>query len=80
MAFGEFTYLRPRDAGVAYAVPIDGPIEETPANYPIQVGSVGVVDPDYQPGFRVGIGLVLGDSRMVVGRYWQLEPAAQMLE
>ena len=52
--FGEFIYLRPRNAEVAYGVAIDGPIVAPPVANPIQVGPVGVVDPDYSPGFRVG--------------------------
>ncbi|MFV1964511.1 MAG: Lpg1974 family pore-forming outer membrane protein [Pirellulaceae bacterium] len=52
--YGDFLYLRPRDAEVAFAVPVDGPVVAPPNNFPIQVAPVGVVDMDYQPGFRAG--------------------------
>ncbi len=54
--FGELLYLRPRDAEVAYAVPIDGAIGPPDGAAPVQVGRIGVCDPDYEPGFRVGFG------------------------
>ena len=59
--FGDFLYLRPRNAEVAYADPIDGPIQGPPANNPIQIGRVGVADPDFSPGFRVGYNRALSD-------------------
>ena len=52
--WGEFLYLNARDSEVAFAVPIDGPIIGTPANNPIPIGPVAVLDPDYSPGFSVG--------------------------
>lgn len=58
-AYGQFLYLRPRNAEVAYAVPIDGPIAAPPAANPIQIGGIGVLDPDYEPGFRAGFNLAL---------------------
>jgi hypothetical protein len=57
--FGEFLYLRPRNADIAYAVPIDGPITQAPANNPLQVGRIAVVDPDYETGYAGGINLAL---------------------
>jgi len=58
--FGEFLYLRPRDAEVAFAVPIDGAIVPPPA-VPIQVGPTGIVDPDFQPGYRAGFAFALDE-------------------
>ena len=52
--FGELLYLRARDAEVVYGVPIDGAIVP-PGVAPIQVGPLGMVDPDFEPAFRVGI-------------------------
>lgn len=52
--YGDSLYLRPRDAEVAWAAPIDGPIVGPPANNPIQIRPLGVVDLDYQPGWRGG--------------------------
>jgi len=53
-AYGEFLYIRPRSAEVAYAVPMNGPIVAPPAP-PIQIGRYGIVDFDYEPAFRVGM-------------------------
>lgn len=47
--FGEFLYLHPRDADIQYAAPVDGF-----GTNAVPIGQVGVADPDYQPGFRVG--------------------------
>lgn len=57
--FSEFLYLRPRNADIAYAVPIDGPIVQAPANNPLQVGRIAVVDPDFETGYAGGINLAL---------------------
>jgi hypothetical protein len=51
--WGEFIYMRPRNAEVAYAVPVDGPVVPTLGNG-IQIGPTGVVEMDHRPGFRVG--------------------------
>ena len=60
--------LRPRDAEVAYAVPIDGAIVPPPDN-PIQVGPVAMVDPDYSSGFRVGGSWALDQCTSIVATY-----------
>jgi hypothetical protein len=61
--FGEFLYLRPRNSEVAWAVPIDDATDTDPAlSPPIQVGRVGVVDIDAQPGFRFGAGRFIDES------------------
>jgi hypothetical protein len=73
VVFGEFTHMRPRDAEIAYGVPVDGLIGNPAEASLIQVGRVGVVDPDHQPGFRVGAGVALDECRAVIARYWQLE-------
>lgn len=52
--FADFLYMRPRNADVAYGVPIDGPIIGPPPASPIQIGPTGIVDPDYAPAFRIG--------------------------
>ncbi len=57
--YGGLLYLRPRNADVAYAVPIDGPLDTVPGNNPIQIGPIGVVDPDYDLGFQVGANLAI---------------------
>jgi hypothetical protein len=65
-------YIRPRDADVAYAVPIDGPISGLLDN-PIQVGTVGVVDPDYEVGFDVGLDWAIGCLTSITADFRFLE-------
>lgn len=69
--FGEFLYLRARDAEVAYAVPIDSNFAGLGAE--VQVGPVETVDPDYQPGFRAGFGFTLDECTMIQISYAQLD-------
>lgn len=73
--FGEFLYMRPRDAEVAYAVPIDGNITD-PSDPVFQLGQVQVVDPDYQPGFRFGAGFMCDECSQIVVSYTQLDADA----
>lgn len=69
--YGDFLYLRPRDAEVAFAVPANSVVP--PPASPIQVGPVGVIDPHEEPGFRVG-GRHYFDPRGSVGaEYWWYE-------
>jgi hypothetical protein len=65
--FGEFLYLRARNAEVAYAVPIDGGL--LPGDPVIQTGPVEVVDPDGQAGFRIGAGFTLDECSQIVATY-----------
>jgi hypothetical protein len=53
--YGELLYLRPRNDGLEYAVPINGPI--TPNSVPIQVGRTASLNPQIEPGFRIGGGI-----------------------
>jgi hypothetical protein len=52
--FADYLYLRPRNAGLEYAVPINGPISA--GAVPIQAGRTASLDPQYQSGFRIGGG------------------------
>jgi hypothetical protein len=52
--YGELLYLRPRNDGLEYAVPINGPIES--GVVPIQVGRTASLNPQFEPGFRIGGG------------------------
>jgi major outer membrane protein len=70
--FGEFLYMRARDAEVAYAVPIDGNITD-PSDPVFQVGEVQVVDPDFQPGFRFGFTRTCSECSLVAVTYSQLD-------
>jgi len=63
--FGEFLFLRPRDAEVAYAVPIDSGIGPPP----VQIGPVAVTDPDNSSGFRAGLSYCLDEYSSVALTY-----------
>ena len=71
--WGEALFLRARDAEVAFATPIDGPIRPEPGNYPVQVGPVGLVDPDFEPGFRVGFATDLDCCARIGAEYTRYE-------
>ncbi len=66
-------YVRPRNADIAYGVPIDGPIGSPPSNNPIQVGPVGQVDPDYDVGFDVGMNLAITPMASVIAELMMLD-------
>lgn len=70
--YGEFLYLRARNAEVAYAVPADGPIVAGQPS-PIQVGNLGVLDPDFEAGFRGGINIALDTVSSLDVRYTLFE-------
>jgi len=69
--FAEFLYLRPRDAETAYASIIDGPIVGGAPGLP--AGRTGVLDYDYQPGFRLGGGFTLDNCNQIQVMYSQLD-------
>ena len=66
--FGDFLYLRARDAEVAYAVPINGAVIPPP-NTPIQIGPTAVADFDYEPAYRAGFSGALGDCGRIGATY-----------
>jgi hypothetical protein len=72
IVYGDFLYIRPRDADVAYGVPFNG-AATPPGMTPIQTGPVGVVDPEWEPTFRVGFGAAIGDCAMVGASYMKYE-------
>lgn len=74
--YGEFLYLRSRDAEVAYAVPFNGPVRPAPAASPVQVGPVGVLDMNYQPSFRVGFNKHIDDCTRISAEYMMYESGA----
>ena len=64
--FGDFLYLRPRNADVAYALPIEGTAalgDEVP------IGAVALVDQEYEPAFRVGGNWCLTEGASIRGQY-----------
>ena len=65
-------YLRPRNADVPFAVPIDGPISSILTN-PIQDGAVALLDPDYEIGYTVGFSLALNALTSVSVEYLSLD-------
>lgn len=69
--FGEFLYMRPRDADVAYAVPIAGPVFVGVADLEPQ-GPVALIDPDYDSAFRVGGNLAVSDGNSIAAQYTRL--------
>ncbi len=66
--YGEYLYLRARNAEVPYAVPIDGAIAPVLGNG-IQIGPTAIADMDYDAGFRVGFNVALNDGAQIGARY-----------
>ena len=66
--FGDFLFLRPRNAEVTYALPIDGPVPPAFGSE-VPVGPAAVVDFDYEPAFRVGFGLRIKDDSSISAQY-----------
>lgn len=69
--YGDFLYLRPRNAEVAFAVNTNQVAQ--PPIPPIQTSPVTIVDPDYQPGFRVGFRRYIDVCASVGAEYWHYE-------
>lgn len=69
--FGEFLYMRPRNAEVAFALPIDGPVAPVLGNE-VPIGPVALVDPDYDIAFRAGFSLALDKGSSVVAQYTRI--------
>ena len=72
-AFGEFLYIRPRNAEVTYASTIDSTVITGPTSPQVQLGPMRVADPDYAPGFRVGFGGVIGPRAAIAITYTQFD-------
>lgn len=70
--FGEFLYMRPRDAEVAYAVPVEAPAFVGLTDFGA-LGPVALVDPEYEPAFRVGGNLAVSDGNSIAAQYTRLE-------
>ncbi len=66
--FGDFLYIRPRNAEVTYALPIDGPV--APAlGAEVPVGPAAVVDFGYEPAFRAGFSLRIQPDSSLTAQY-----------
>jgi hypothetical protein len=71
--FGEALLLRPRNAEVAYAVPVDSTVIAGAGSPIVPIGPVRVADPDYTPGFRIGFGSVMGPRSAMAVTYTQYD-------
>lgn len=72
-AFGEALFIRPRNAEVSYAVPINGATIVGPTSPQVPLGAVRVADPDYAPGWRVGFGTVMSPTTSFGITYTQFD-------
>jgi len=70
-AFADFLYLRPRNAEVAYAVPVSA--AAAAGGTLVQTGPVRVADPDYAPGWRVGGGIFMSPRSAMQVTYTQFD-------
>lgn len=74
--FGEYLYLRCRDAEVPYAVETNSALPPFPGDgpsTPIQTSPVAIVDPDYSSGFRAGFGIGLDQCSEIVATFTMYE-------
>lgn len=69
--FGDYLFLRASNAEVPYAVPINGPIVE--GAVPVEIGPVGVLNPEYNSAFRVGFSRALDNCASLGGSYTRFE-------
>ena len=69
--FGEFMYLRARDAEVAYAAEVNSAV--APPAIPIPVQPLGIVDPGFQPAFRGGVTVALDNCSSLTAQYTMFE-------
>ncbi len=72
--FGDFLYIRPRSANVAYGVVFSGPYDTAPTvATPIQIAQPGTASIDYHPGWRVGFSKSLDECNAVVATFSHYE-------
>lgn len=74
--WGEYLYLRPRNAEVPYAVPIDGPVAPVIGNG-IQNGPTATVNPNWQAAFAVGGSIAISDFSSLRLRYSHFDQTTQ---
>lgn len=70
--YADFLYLRPRSAEVAFAVDTNAVVNPL-LGPPIQVGPVTMVDPDFEPGFRLGFRRFIDPCASIGAEYWHYE-------
>jgi hypothetical protein len=66
--FGDYLYLRARDAEVPYAVQSNSNLP-APGGVPVQTSRIALVDPDYSSGFRAGLGVCLDPCTELAATY-----------
>jgi len=72
--YGDFLYLRPRNANVAYGVVFNGPTETPPtAATPIQVAPPGIASIDFHPAWRAGFAKALDECNAVAATVTHFE-------
>jgi hypothetical protein len=69
--YGEFLYLRARNAEVVFAVETNNAV--APPAVPIPVEPLGIVDPDFEPAFRFGVTYNLDRCSSVTLQYTMFE-------
>jgi len=70
--YGEYLYLRARDAEVCYAVETNSSLPQEISAFPgvpVQTSPVGVLDQDYSSGFRAGFGICLDECSEIGASY-----------
>ena len=73
-SFGDFLYIRPRNANVAYGVVFNGPPDTPPAAAtPIQFAPPGIASIDFHPAWRVGFAKALDECNAVVATFSHFE-------
>ena len=65
--YGDVLYIRARKAEVPYAVEADGPVAA--GSVPLQMGAIGLLDSDYDLGFRAGVNIALDTVSSIDIRY-----------
>lgn len=70
--WGEFIFLRPRNADVIYATPVDGTLATS-----VPVANQGVADFKYSPGFRVGAAWAIDSCSSFTASYMWLESVSR---
>jgi len=75
--FGEGLYLRPGNDKVAFGVAINGAIEPPSGVAPVQVAPEGVVDHEFEPGFRAGLRHAVDDCATMGVTYTHFDSVAE---
>jgi hypothetical protein len=73
LVFGELLYLRPRNDGIEYAVPVN---LVGPTQVPVQNGRTAAVNPQFEPGFRIGFGTEFGPCSTISATFTHYENGA----